>query len=82
MDEKPTGKIEAHLGKISDPRIGNAKRHKLLDLLVIAICAVICGADSWSDIELFGKNKQAWLKMFLSCRMGFLPMTPLGGSLP
>jgi predicted transposase YbfD/YdcC len=53
-----------------DPRIGNAKRHNLLDILVIAICAVICGADSWSDIELYGKNKQAWLKKFLELPNG------------
>jgi predicted transposase YbfD/YdcC len=70
MDEKPTGKIEAHFGKIHDPRIGNAKRHNLLDIILIAICAVICGADNWSDIELFGKNKLAWLKQFLELPNG------------
>lgn len=63
-------KIEAHFGKMRDPRTGNAKRHKLLDILVIAICAVICGADSWSEIELFGKNKQGWLKKFLELPNG------------
>jgi len=70
METKPTARIEAHFGKLRDPRIGNAKRHKLMDILVIAICAVICGADSWSDIELFGKNKQAWLKKFLELPNG------------
>lgn len=70
MDKKPTANIEKHFGKIRDPRIGNAKRHKLLDILVIAICAVICGADGWSDIELFGKNKQGWLKKFLELPNG------------
>lgn len=70
MDEKPTGKIEAHFGKIHDPRIGNAKRHNLLDIILIAICAVICGADNWSDIELFGKNKLAWLRQFLELPNG------------
>jgi predicted transposase YbfD/YdcC len=70
MDKKPTAKIEQHFGKLRDPRVGNAKRHKLLDILVIAICAVICGADGWSDIELFGKNKQAWLKKFLELPNG------------
>lgn len=62
METKPTVRIEAHFGKLRDPRMGNAKRHKLLDILVIAICAVICGADSWSEIELFGKNKLDWLE--------------------
>lgn len=70
MDNKPTAKIEQHFGKIRDPRVGNAKRHKLLDILVIAICAVICGADGWSDIELFGKNKRDWLKNFLELPNG------------
>lgn len=70
MDKKPTAKIEKHFGNISDPRIGNAKRHKLLDILVIAICAVICGADGWSDIELFGKNKRGWLEKFLELPHG------------
>lgn len=70
METKPTASIEAHFGRLPDPRIGNAKRHKLLDILVIAICAVICGADSWSDIELFGKNKRGWLKQFLELPNG------------
>lgn len=70
MEERPTAKIESHFEKVRDPRIGNAKRHKLLDILVIAICAVICGADGWSDIELFGKNKAGWLKKFLELPNG------------
>ena len=41
------------------------RRHHLLDIITIAICGVICGADSWVDIELFGKSKQAWLAKFL-----------------
>src|SRR3990172_7456971 len=70
METKPTASIEAHFGRLPDPRIGNAKRHKLLDILVIAICDVICWADSWSDIELFGKNKRGWLKQFLELPNG------------
>ena len=70
MIEKPTGKIEEHFGKIKDPRIGNATRHKLLDILVIAVLAVICGADGWSDVELFGKSKQKWLQTFLELPHG------------
>jgi predicted transposase YbfD/YdcC len=70
MDKQPSAQFETHFSKIRDPRIGNAKRHKLLDILIIAICAVICGADSWSDIELYGKNKQSWLKKFLELPKG------------
>jgi len=57
--------ISKHFSKIRDPRIDRTKRHQLLDILMIAICGVICGADSWVDIELFGKNKLEWLKGFL-----------------
>lgn len=70
MEMKPTARLEAHFGKLRDPRVGNAKRHKLLDILVIAICAVICGADSWSEVELFGNNKRTWLNQFLELPKG------------
>lgn len=59
------GSIAKHFGKVNDPRIERTKRHKLLDILLIAICGVICGADSWVDIELFGKSKLEWLRTFL-----------------
>jgi hypothetical protein len=39
--------------------------HKLEDILTIAICAVICGAETWVDIADFGKAKQPWLQTFL-----------------
>ena len=48
-----------------DPRIDRTKRHKLLDIVAIAICGTICGADSWVDIELFGNCKEEWFKSFL-----------------
>jgi predicted transposase YbfD/YdcC len=70
MEEKPTAKIEEHFGKVTDPRIGNATRHKLIDIIVIAILAVICGADTWVDVELFAKSKQKWLRTFLELAHG------------
>jgi len=78
MNEKATGKIEEHFGKIKDPRIGNATRPKLLDILVIAILAVICGADGWSDVALFGKSKQKWLRTFLELPHGILSHDTFG----
>lgn len=68
--EPEVGSIVKHFGKIRDPRIDRTKRHKLLDILIIAICAVICGADSWVDIEMFGKSKLEWLKTFLKLPNG------------
>jgi predicted transposase YbfD/YdcC len=71
MAEKPRiGSIAKHFGNLRDPRIERTKRHKLLDILIIAICGVICGADSWVDIELYGKSKLEWLKTFLKLPNG------------
>ena len=62
-------KITAYFSDLEDPRRYN-RRHKLLDIVVIAICAVICGADGWEDIELFGEAKEEWLKRFLELSHG------------
>lgn len=70
MEEKAIGKITEHFGKVGDPRKGNATRHKLLDMIVIAICAVLCGADGWSEIALYGRSKLSWFKKFLELPHG------------
>ena len=44
--------------------------HKLLDRIVIAVCAVICGADTWVEVETFGKARQDWLESFLDLPHG------------
>ena len=67
--EKQQVLIAEYFSEVEDPRWHN-RRHKLLDILVIAICAVICGADSWEDIELFGKAKEEWLRGFLELPHG------------
>lgn len=59
-----------HFSGITDPRIERTKRHKLIDILVIAICATICGADGWEEFELFGQAKQEWFKRFLELPNG------------
>ena len=69
--ESPTGAtICEHFAALPDPRIDRAKRHELLDLLTVALCAVICGADSWVEVELFGNSKLAWFRTFLSLPNG------------
>jgi predicted transposase YbfD/YdcC len=50
---------------LPDPRVDRTKRHLLLDIIVIAVCAVICGADTSVDIEEYGRAKYAWLKRLL-----------------
>ncbi len=70
MVKKPLEAIEEHFGKIRDPRKDRTKDHKLIDIIAIAICAVICGAEGWVDIENFGNKKLAWLKTFLELPNG------------
>jgi predicted transposase YbfD/YdcC len=62
--------IAEHFKDIDDPRIERSKLHKLTDIITIAICAVICGADTWEDIELFGDAKYEWFKEFLELSNG------------
>ncbi len=70
MSETPVASIEEHFGDLEDERKAKGKRHELLDIIVIAVCAVICGAESWTDIELFGKAKEGWLKRYLALPHG------------
>jgi predicted transposase YbfD/YdcC len=55
---------------LEDPRSDHTRRHQLIDIIAIAICGIIWGADSWVDIELFGKSKEEWLKGFLELPNG------------
>jgi len=70
MKLKPRITIADHFSAIEDPRIDRSKHHKLIDIITIAICAVICGASGWKDIETYGVTKYAWLKQFLELPNG------------
>ena len=56
--------------EVEDPRRLQARLHALDDVLLIATLSVICGADSWTEVELFGCQKQAWLATFLALLQG------------
>lgn len=56
--------ISNHFANIDDPRKYNI-RHNLIDIITITICAFICGAENWVDVEQYGKSKFDWLKQFL-----------------
>lgn len=56
--------------EISDPRDINDVKHKLIDIMVITVLAVLCGANTWNDIEDFGKSKIEWLMKFLELPFG------------
>jgi hypothetical protein len=62
--------LHPYFADVPDPRVDRAKRHDLLDIVTIAICAVLCGADSWVDVEQFGTSKTAWLRTFLALPHG------------
>lgn len=66
----PVGSIPEHFAGVQDPRVDRTKEHPLINIIVIAICGVICGADSWTAVEEFGKSKQAWLAGFLDLKNG------------
>src|SRR5580704_6060191 len=54
----------------TDPRIERTRRHELFDLLVVALCGTIAGADSWADVERFGNERLDWLRTFLCLENG------------
>jgi predicted transposase YbfD/YdcC len=61
MDEQPAA-ISIHFAQLEDPRTAHLVDHKLIDIIMIAICAVISGAETWTDIALFGQEREAWLR--------------------
>ncbi|MFO1433227.1 MAG: ISAs1 family transposase [Candidatus Competibacteraceae bacterium] len=66
----PLARLSDHVDSLPDPREAGLIEHKLLDIITIAICAVICGADSWVEIEAFGKAQYEWLRGFLELPNG------------
>jgi len=70
MGLPPSSSLEQYFGELPDPRKGQNIQHPLVSILSIAICAVICGADNWVDVEMFGQSKRAWLETFLDLPHG------------
>jgi predicted transposase YbfD/YdcC len=70
MVQPPKLSLCAHFSQVQDPRLDRTKQHPLLDIMIIAICGVICGADDWVAIERFGQAKTDWFKTFLELPNG------------
>lgn len=66
----PALTIATYFEKLEDPRIERTRLHLLSDILTIAICAVICGADGWVEVEQYGVAKYPWLTTFLALPNG------------
>ena len=69
MEQNPAATITEHFSELEDPRRYN-RRHLLHDIVVIAICAAICGADDWVAVADFGRAKQSWFEEFLELPHG------------
>ena len=70
MEKQPSAALLEHFATLPDPRIARHRWHKLSDILVIAVCAVLCGAESYPAIEDFGHEREEWLKQFLELPEG------------
>jgi predicted transposase YbfD/YdcC len=70
MSQPVPSSIAAHFRQLPDPRVRRTRRHALEDILVITLCAVICGADDWVSIAHFGHAKRKWFRGFLALEHG------------
>jgi predicted transposase YbfD/YdcC len=70
QNEHPHLSLVGHFKSVADPRVDRTKDHDLIDILVIAICALLCAAESFNDMEDFGKAKEDWFRTFLKLRNG------------
>jgi predicted transposase YbfD/YdcC len=62
--------VAKHFARLRDPRRNHCKRHLLIDIIVIALCAVLCGANDWQQIATFAQRRHDWLKTFLALPNG------------
>jgi predicted transposase YbfD/YdcC len=70
MSQAIDASILTHFGGLEDPRDMRGKEHLLIDIITIALCAVISGAEGWEDIAEYGRAKQEWLSTFLELPNG------------
>ncbi len=70
MEEEPVRDLETIFRHVEDPRVERTKRHRLGDIIIVAICGVLCGAEGWGEIEEFGKAKEVWFTDLLDLPNG------------
>lgn len=70
MSIELSASMESCFGDLPDPGVIGRCDHKLLDMIIIPICGVLCGADSWVGIETVGKAKEGWFGEFLDLEHG------------
>ena len=77
-DDMATASIIKYFAAVPDPRIARSQLHPMTSILVLSLLAVVCGADSFVAIELFGKRKRTWLETFLDLPNGIPSHDTLG----
>jgi hypothetical protein len=70
MEENDLRDLESLCAQVDDPRMERTKMHRLRDIIILAICGVICGAEGWVEIEEFGKAKEAFFTELLDLPNG------------
>jgi predicted transposase YbfD/YdcC len=70
MNNLTDSSILKHFGSLKDPRVERTKRHRLMDIFIIALCGFICGVDDWVELQEFGKAKLKWFRTFLELPNG------------
>src|SRR5213080_4367657 len=70
MEGRELRDLETLFAQVEDPRVERTKLHRLRDIMITAICGVICGAEGWVEIEEFGKAKEAWFTDLLKLPNG------------
>jgi predicted transposase YbfD/YdcC len=70
MEDNDLRDLESLFAQVEDPRMERTKLHRLRDIIILAICGVLCGADGWVEIEEFGKAKEAFFTNLLTLPNG------------
>jgi hypothetical protein len=70
MSQNPTASLIEHFGEIEDPRVEYLVDHQLIDIITIVLCAVIAGADNWTEVAQFRQEKRAWFGQYLELANG------------
>ena len=78
MEENDLRNLESMFARVEDPRMERTKLHHLRDIIILAMCGVLCGAEGWVEIEEFGKAKEAFFTELLTLTNGIPSHDPFG----
>ncbi len=70
MEKSGLERLSEHFAELPDPRVVGRTDHRLVDILVLTICAVLCGADDWEAVEIWGEAKLEWLRNYVELKNG------------